>query len=95
MSDPLDNPEHAAAVDALLATLDAAELALKANALNASHLREEDVLKLTRMVAMTAMRMEGREVLVAGIGAVWKDSVLKIFHAAEVASVSIPNNFNE
>lgn len=88
--DTIDHPDHVKAVDDLIETLDAASLATKSNALTGGCLREEDVLKVVKLTALSAIRLAGREVIVAGVGAVWKDGVLKLFHAAEVVNVPIP-----
>ena len=82
-------PEHAAAVKALVETLDPAELARKSNALTDSSLRPEDAVTLLTQVALTAMRSPGTEVIVAGLGASFSGTVLKVWYGHEIATREI------
>lgn len=84
-----DQPERSAAVDALIETLDTTDLAAKSNALTGGCLREEDLVKVIKLVAMTAIRTPGLEVIVAGVGASWDGKDLSLFLAAEVATSTL------
>lgn len=91
MSDTLENPEHAAAVDAALARLNSADMAAKSNALTGGCLRPMDALKLARMVAFSALRAPHKIITVAGIQGRFAGARLFLAYSADITSIEIPN----
>lgn len=90
MSEPLDKPEHTAALDVALKAIDANALAAKSNSLTAGCLRGEDAVKVARMVALAAIRQPGKSVCVAGIRAEFNAGHLSLGLAGHITDIEIP-----
>ena len=90
MSDPIDNPTQAAALDAALVKLDIAKLSEISNTLTGGCLRPEDAMKVTRMVALAAIRQPGKTVCVAGIRAEYNAGHLAVGYSREITDIEIP-----
>ena len=95
MSETLDNPKHAAAVDAALAELPAADLAEKANFLTGSALRADDALKVARLVCMAALWTPGKVIRVAGFAAAFSDGHLTLAVTGDITDIRIPDGEEE
>lgn len=90
MSEPIDNPLHAAAVDSALVKLDMAEMAAKSNTLTGGCLRGQDAVKVARMVSFAALRAPEKVVRVAGIMGQFKGGALYLAYSADIVAIEIP-----
>ncbi len=82
-------PEHSATVNALIESLDGAEIARRCNEINGSNLNKDSAITLARQVALTALQKPGKRVQVAGIAAEVTDGKLGLMFVWDAAEVDI------
>ncbi|MEO5914859.1 MAG: hypothetical protein ABIS50_11540 [Luteolibacter sp.] len=85
----LDKPEDVATVRALLAEVDAVELAAKANAISGGSQTPDGAVKVAEMTVMAALRSPGSRILVAGFCAFANGGKVTLYFAEEIAAQEI------
>ena len=85
----LDKPENVATVRALLADVDAAELAAKANAITGGSQTADGAMKVAEMTVMAALRNSGSRIFVAGFCAYAAEGKVTLYFAEEINSATI------
>lgn len=85
----LDKPEDIATARTLLADVDAADLAAKANTITGGSQTPDGALKVAEMTVMAALRSPGSRIFVAGIHAFAHEGVVTLYFAEEISSAEI------
>ncbi len=87
-----DAPENVACVEQAMSGMDFTHVAEEMNRSSGGCLDARAAENMARLVGLAAMRLNGRAVIVAGIGAQVEGDRLVLFLGAEIGSAEVPEN---